>query len=54
MRLALRPAVLLALLAAWGPCAAPCPPGCPADLDGDCQVGITDFLLLLGNWGPED
>ena len=23
----------------------------PLDLDGDEAVGITDFLLLLGNWG---
>ncbi len=38
---------MLALLAAWGPCATPC----PADLDGDGVVSITDFLQLLGNWG---
>jgi hypothetical protein len=25
---------------------------CPSDLDGDGMVGITDFLILLGNWGP--
>ncbi len=25
---------------------------CPADLDGDGNVGITDFLLLLEAWGP--
>jgi hypothetical protein len=25
---------------------------CPADLDNDGFVGITDFLLLLGLWGP--
>ncbi|MCH7797135.1 MAG: hypothetical protein IID28_01655 [Planctomycetes bacterium] len=24
----------------------------PGDLDGDGTVGITDFLLLLGAWGP--
>ena len=24
----------------------------PGDLDGDCRVGITDFLDLLANWGP--
>lgn len=23
----------------------------PGDLDGDCRVGITDFLDLLANWG---
>ncbi len=22
------------------------------DLDGDCQVGINDFLMLLAAWGP--
>jgi hypothetical protein len=22
------------------------------DLDGDCEVGILDFLILLGLWGP--
>ena len=22
----------------------------PADLDGDCVVGINDLLILLGNW----
>jgi len=24
----------------------------PGDLDGDGMVGITDFLMLLGLWGP--
>ncbi|MCH8210934.1 MAG: hypothetical protein IIB99_06120 [Planctomycetes bacterium] len=24
----------------------------PADLDGDCRVGIVDFLALLASWGP--
>ena len=24
------------------------------DLDGDDSVGIADFLMLLGNWGPCD
>jgi len=39
-----------------------CPPGtacnngvceteCPWDLDGDGVVAISDFLLMLGNWG---
>ena len=31
---------------------------CPADIDGDGEVGVTDFLLLLAAWGntggPED
>ena len=26
--------------------------GCAADLDGDNEVGITDFLALLAAWGP--
>ena len=25
---------------------------CPGDIDGDGEVGILDFLTLLGNWGP--
>jgi hypothetical protein len=25
---------------------------CPSDLDGDGEVGITDFLALLAAWGP--
>lgn len=39
---------LLALLAAWGPCA-DCE-DCPADIDGNCDVGVTDLLTLLANW----
>ena len=31
-----------------GDCAAPC----PWDLDNDGQVATTDFLQLLGAWGP--
>ncbi len=27
-------------------------PPTPGDLDGDCMVGIVDFLVLLANWGP--
>ena len=27
-------------------------PCCPGDLDGDCNVGVKDLLILLGNWGP--
>ena len=33
----------------WGPCPAP-PATCPADVTGDGQVDIQDFLLVLGNW----
>jgi len=30
-----------------------CPiPVCPGDIDGDGNVGITDFLDLLAAWGP--
>ncbi len=25
---------------------------CPWDLDGDANVGFTDLLELLTNWGP--
>ena len=28
------------------------PDSCPADLNGDCVVGVKDLLILLGNWGP--
>ena len=24
----------------------------PGDLDGDGSVGVSDLLILLGNWGP--
>lgn len=29
-----------------------CAGSCPGDIDGDGMVGIVDFLLLLGAWGP--
>ena len=29
-----------------------CPDSCPADVDGDCVVGVKDLLFLLGSWGP--
>ncbi len=32
--------------------AAAASPPHPADLDGDGEVGINDFLMLLGLWGP--
>jgi probable HAF family extracellular repeat protein len=38
------------LLASWGAC--PECYKCPADVDGNCLVGINDLLVLLGNWGP--
>jgi hypothetical protein len=27
-------------------------PPCPEDFDGDGEIGVTDFLLLLAAWGP--
>jgi hypothetical protein len=39
------------LLADWGPCPA-APACCPADVNGDNAVGVEDFLILLGAWGP--
>jgi agmatine deiminase len=35
---------ILAVVAAWGPCAPPC----PEDLDGDGYVEVDDILILLG------
>ncbi len=31
----------------WGPCK-----GCPADFDDSDNVGVSDLLALLANWGP--
>ncbi len=28
------------------------PDPCPADFDGDGNVGVSDLLTLLANWGP--
>ena len=33
-------------------CAGTCPTPCVADINGDTQVGILDFLGLLAAWGP--
>lgn len=41
---------LFAVVADWGPCATPCPPTCDADLDGSCQVGFEDLLIVLRHW----
>jgi len=38
---------LLAVLAAWGPCA-----GCPEDLDATGDVGLSELLTVLAGWGP--
>ncbi len=40
---------LLALLAAWGPCADP--DNCQGDLTGDGSIGVPDLLELLSQWG---
>ena len=32
------------------PCDPGCPPPCTGDLDGDCEVGIVDFLAVLQSW----
>ncbi|MCP3903402.1 MAG: CRTAC1 family protein [Planctomycetes bacterium] len=38
---------ILAVIGAWGPCAA-----CPEDLDGSGDVGFGDILAVIGAWGP--
>ncbi|MCP3903939.1 MAG: hypothetical protein GY715_09925 [Planctomycetes bacterium] len=38
---------VLAIIAAWGPCA-----GCPQDLNNDNVVGFGDILVVIGAWGP--
>ena len=40
----------LDLLMSWGPCPDP-PEPCDADLDGDGEVGVMDFLIVLGDYG---
>lgn len=47
---------LLAVIAAWGPCANCVPPSnCPADVAPvgalDCQVNVTDLLAVISSWG---
>ena len=37
---------LISLVDAWGR-----DPGGPPDFDGDGQVGMTDLLVMLANWG---
>ena len=29
-------------------------PDCPADLNADCNVDVSDILMLIGNWGSTD
>jgi len=42
---------LLAIINAWGACAAPCPPNCPADIVHDCVVNVSDLLAVINGWG---
>ena len=42
---------LLEIFANWGPCDCDMPWTCAGDLDGDCEIGISDLQLLLDNWG---
>ena len=45
--------VVLGLLAVWGTCAdCQTPFACPADVNGDCEVDVVDFLAILSAWGP--
>ncbi|MHC5115133.1 MAG: hypothetical protein ACYTGP_11985, partial [Planctomycetota bacterium] len=37
---------ILAIIAAWGPCA-----DCDEDLNGDGDVGFGDILVVIGAWG---
>ncbi len=41
---------LLEVLGTWGACPDPCPPGCPADVNGDCDVDVSDLLSVLAAW----
>lgn len=42
---------LLAVIAAWGPCAT-CPSTpCATDINGDCTIGVADLLAVIANWG---
>jgi hypothetical protein len=38
---------LLAVIGAWGPCAAPC----AADTNNDGNINVTDLLAVIGSWG---
>jgi photosystem II stability/assembly factor-like uncharacterized protein len=42
---------LLAIINAWGACAACAPGACPADVTGNCVVDIDDLLMVINNWG---
>ncbi len=42
--------IAILVLCLWP--ATACLAQCPGDLDDDGNVGITDFLTLLGQWGP--
>src|SRR5690606_37743814 len=45
---------LLAVINAWGPCAAPLGGACPADIapaGGDGQINVNDLLAVINAWG---
>lgn len=42
---------LLAVINAWGACAAPCPPHCTSDINRDCAVNVQDLLAVINAWG---
>ena len=27
------------------------PPSCPVDVDGDCEVSVSDMLAVISGWG---
>ena len=55
MRLAQRRCGLIGLACAGALAAAAGGGGpCPGDIDGDWDVGITDFLQLIAVWGTSD
>jgi len=41
---------MLTVLGNWGWCPVLFPDTCHGDLDGDCQVGVSDLLALIGAW----
>ena len=44
-------AVTAAVMVIFGVAVAAAGPSCPADVDSDGEVGITDLLLVLQEWG---
>ncbi len=44
-------AMTAAVIVIFGGVVAAFGPSCPADVDWDGEVGITDLLMVLGEWG---